>query len=89
MFEDLSKLWSESGHLIFAGVAVSVIVGILVWATKVPARLKKRWKTKTGKRDHVYMALDGEIEPPPRRPKNRWCALLLFFGSKNPDLWKK
>ena len=88
MFEDLLDLWQESDHLIFAGVAITVIVGIWVWVKGVPARLKKRWYRKTGAGDSVMMTFDGEILSRRRRPKNWWCALLLFLGCKNPDLWK-
>ena len=92
MFEDL-KLWIEA-HSIFSGIAISVIAGILLWAAKkVPARLKKRWKTKTTLPPNPchYMVDDGEMLPPPRRPKNCWCALLLFLGKgrEDPDLWEK
>ena len=89
MFEDLLALWEEADHLIFAGIAITAIVGICAWAKGVPARLKKRWHTKTVGSSTAWRTWDGESGGYSRRPKNWKCAFLLFLGFNHSSLWKE
>lgn len=84
------EMLEKAAPLIFTAIAVAIIFAIWKWIKKLPDRLKNRWHRKTGDPYYsVMMTMEGEIlSSPPRRPKNFWCALLLFLGCKNPDLWK-
>lgn len=83
------EILEKSAPLIFTAIAVAIIFAIGKWIKKLPNRLKKRWYGKTGAYHTVMMTWEGEILSPPRScPKNWWCALLLFLGSKNPNLFK-
>ncbi len=82
------EILEKSAPLVVAFIAGMVIVATWEWIKKFFTRLKRRWHTKTGANHTVMMTWEGEILSPPRRcPKNWWCALLLFLGSKNPNLF--
>ncbi len=87
-YDQMIEMLEKSAHLVLASIAVMLIVATWKWIKKLPARLKKRWHTKTGANDAFIMTFDGEILSRPRRPKNWWCALLLFFGKKKSTLFK-
>ena len=81
------EILEKAAPLIFAGIAVAIILATGKWIKNLPGRLKKRWHVKTGANDAVMRTFDGETLSRPRRPKNWWCALLLFLGINKPSLW--
>ena len=84
----MTEMLEKSVPLVLASIAVILIAATWKWIKKLPARFKKRWRVKTGAYDSMMMTFDGEILSRPRRPKNWWCALLLFLGKKKPTLFK-
>ena len=81
------EILKKAAPLIFTAIAVAIIFAIWKWIKKLPGRLKKRWHVKTGSNDAVMMTFNREMLSRPRRPKNWWCALLLFLGINKPSLW--
>ena len=81
------EILEKAAPLIFAGIAVAITLATGKWIIKLPARIKKRWHTTTGVRGTVGVSVDGKRVGSFRRPKNWWCALLIFLGSKKSTLW--
>ena len=83
----MTEMLEKSVPLVLVSITVILIVAtwkwIWKWIKKLPARFKKRWRVKTGAYDSMMMTFDGEFLSRPRRPKNWWCALLLFLGKKS------
>ena len=81
------EILEKAAPLIFAGIAVAIILATGKWIRKLSARIKNRWHTTTGVRGSEGITFDGKRVGSFRRPKNWWCALLIFLGSKKPTLW--